>query len=152
MLDSSKDRSTVLKGRGYVVWPALVVGFGLPLLLVGLMLNATAALLVFLMAYAAAGAVFAFNVWGASDRAAESFHRAPWLFRQFGRDNPLAWRSAGLVMLATGVAVAFWLGVEAVWRPPEIKTSVAIGILVVTAIASTLLLIRALRRSKNAGS
>ncbi len=88
--------------RGTLVWPALLVGLGLPLLVVGLMLNATVALMVFLVLYALAGAVFGLNRWGVSDRVAESFRGEPWLLRQIGRDNPMMWRAGGLVMLAFG--------------------------------------------------
>lgn len=91
------------------------------------------ALVAFLLIYALLGAVFAFNLWGVSDRAASAYRGKPWLVRQIGRDNPNTWRAGGLVMLAFGVAMVAGLALMSVWHPASVSTIVVIVLLGATA-------------------
>src|SRR5258708_17673592 len=99
-------------------------------------------LLVFLLLYALVGAAFAFNVRGASDRAADAYRGKPWLLRQIGRDNPAAWRAGGLIMAAFGVVMIAGILLLGLWRPPGISVTVAIAILIAAALVSTVMLVR----------
>ncbi len=51
--------------------------------------NPTAGLIVFLVAFAIAGAAAALKYGQVADRLAERHRRLPWLLRQIGRDNPI---------------------------------------------------------------
>ena len=105
-------------------------------------MNPTVGLVVFLLFYALLGAAFAFNVRSISDRAAEAYRGKPWLLRQIGRDNPAAWRAGGFMMAAFGVAMIAGILLLAVWHPPGISVTVAIAILIPTAVVSTVMLVR----------
>ena len=105
-------------------------------------MNPTVGLVVFLLLYAMLGAAFAFNVRGVSDRAAKAYRGKPWLLRQIGRDNPAAWRAGGFMMAAFGVAMIAGILLLAVWHPPGISVTVAIVILIPTAVVSTVMLVR----------
>jgi hypothetical protein len=94
---------------------------------------ATVGLILFLVCYALAGAAFAFDFRGLSDRAAAHFRGKPWLYRQIGRDNPNMWRGGGVIMLASGVAMVVWIVAFAVWQLPRISTAVALLVLFATA-------------------
>jgi hypothetical protein len=97
-----------------------------------------AALIVFLMAYAAVGAALALNYGHIADRLGQRHRRLPWLLRQIGRDNPNSWRAAGVVALAFGVVVDAWLLSSAVWQPPPLTSAAAITVLLIAALSCLL--------------
>jgi hypothetical protein len=66
-----------------------------------------------LVVYTAACAVFAFNLWRLSDRAASLFIGKPWWYRAFARDKPEAWKAGGVIGLAFGVVILGWIVVIA---------------------------------------
>jgi hypothetical protein len=105
--------------------------------------NPTAALVIFLLIYALVGALFAFNIWRVSDRAAAAFRGKPWLLRQVGRDNPNAWRATGLVMLAFGVAMVVGMALLSIWHPASVSTAVVMAVLGGAAVVSLAILLRA---------
>ncbi len=90
----------------------------------------TIGLTVFLAVWALAGLAFAFNLWDLADRAANLFRRNPWLPREFGRDNPLAWRASGLVMLAFGLVVLAWIMLGSYVQMPLLNPVVAVWLLI----------------------
>jgi hypothetical protein len=100
---------------------------------------------VFLAIYTVLGAAFAFNLWHASDRAAKYYRSRPWLRWQIGGANPQAWRGGGLIMLAFGAIVMAWILIASRWQLPTINRPIAITLLIVTAIACMLLLVRSRR-------
>jgi predicted branched-subunit amino acid permease len=67
-----------------------------------------------LTAYTLTSAVFAFNLWRLSDRAARAFVGKPWFVRAIGRENPNSWRAGGTIGLAFGVLVLGWIALQAV--------------------------------------
>lgn len=103
-------------------------------------------LILFLVFYALAGAAFAFNARGLSDRAAAHFRGKPWLYRQIGSDNPNMWRGGGVIMLASGVAMVVWIGAFAVGLHPRISTAVAFLVLFVTSVACIAAIVWARRK------
>ena len=92
-------------------------------------------LALFLVLSALVGAVLAFNVRAASDRAADLYRRKKWGWWTPGGANPLVWRTSGLVMFAFGVSVIAGLVVLGVWHPPRMSPSVAVLILGAAAVA-----------------
>jgi len=108
-------------------------------------MNPTAALVIFSVIYALVGAVFAFNIWSVSDRAAAVFRGKPWLLRQVGRDNPNAWGAAGLVMFAFGVAIVVGMALMSIWHPASVSTAVVLVVLGGAAVVSLAILLRARR-------
>ena len=67
-----------------------------------------------LSGYTLMSAVFAFNMWRLSDRAAQLFVGKPGFTRAFGRDNPNAWKAGGVIGLASGLTVLGWIGLQAI--------------------------------------
>jgi len=68
--------------------------------------------------YTVLGAVLAFNLWGAAERAAGYFARKPpslWT-RFYWRHKPDSWKAGGAVMLAAGVTVLVWIALQAASR------------------------------------
>ena len=105
-------------------------------------MNTTAGLIVLLMVYALAGVVLGFNLWGASDQLALHWRGKPWLSRQIGRDNPMAWRAGGLMMLAFGVVVGAWIVVSSAWQLPAITAQAALFVLGLVAATCLVVLMR----------
>jgi hypothetical protein len=95
--------------RGFLV--ETLAGLALLLLIgfVAVAFGPLAALVGYLAVYTVAGAVLAFNLWGASDRLARHYSAYPRMLRYFGRDKPGAWRAGGLLMLPFGLLLIVWL-------------------------------------------
>lgn len=107
-------------------------------------MSTTAGLIVFLVLYALVGVVLGFNLCGASDQLAEHWRGKPWLTRQIARDNPMAWRAGGLMMLAFGATVVVWILVSGLWQLPSITAEAAV--LVLGLVAATCVVVVLTRR------
>lgn len=105
-------------------------------------LSTTAGLVTFLVLYSLVGVVLGFNLWGTSDQLAEHWRGKPWLHRQIGRDNPMAWRAGGLLMLAFGATVVVWILVSGKWQLPSIATEAAVLVLGLVAATCVVFLVR----------
>jgi hypothetical protein len=69
---------------------------------------------VILVTYTVISAVFAFNVWRLSDRAAQSFVGRPWYIRAVGRDNPNSYRAFGAIGITFGLLTLGWIALQAI--------------------------------------
>jgi len=105
-------------------------------------MTTTAGLIVFLVLYALLGVVLGFNLGGVSDQLAEQWRGRPWLSRQIGRDNPMAWRAGGLMMLGFGATVTAWILVSGARHLPSITAQAAVLVLALVAATCVVLLMR----------
>ncbi len=104
-------------------------------------MTTTTGLIVFLVVYALLGAVLGFNFWSVSDQLAEHWRRKRWFARQIGRDNPMARRAGGLMMLVFGSTVIAWIMVSNLWQPPTITVEAALTVLGTVAITCVVVLL-----------